>query len=247
MTFRDHFSAHARDYARWRPRYPQEVYAWLASLVSERGRAWDCATGNGQAAGGLAAHFPRIVATDASLDQLRHARCRPGVSFHAAESSRSGLLSGSIDLVTVAQAMHWFDLVPFYEEVRRVLRPGGILAAWTYERFKIEPVVDSRVDEFTDQIVGPYWPPERRHVDSGYASLEFPFAAIDVPQFLMRAEWDLDQLLAYVGTWSATRRFGEARGFDPTSDLDAAISPLWGERGTKRPVRWRLSFKVGRV
>jgi SAM-dependent methyltransferase len=193
------------------------------------------------------AHFRRVLATDASLDQLGHAQRREGVTYHAAEAARSGLRSGSVDLVSVAQAMHWFDLDPFYEEVRRVLRPGGVLSAWTYERFKIDERIDERVDEFAEEIVGPYWPPERRHVDSGYASLEFPFASIPAPQFVMRASWDLDQLLAYVGTWSASRRFWQAHGFNPTSDLDAAISPFWGERQSSRPILWRLSLKVGRV
>lgn len=245
-TFRDHFSGHAGNYARWRPGYPRELFLWLASLTENR-RAWDCATGNGQAAAGLASHFRRVAATDASIDQLSRARSHDRVSYHVAEATRSGLASESVDMVTVAQALHWFDLEPFVAEVRRVGLRGGALAAWTYERFRVDDSVDRLMTEFADLTVGAFWPDERRHVDAGYKTLSLDLEPIEAPAFVMRERWDLEQLLAYVGTWSAVRRFHSARGFDPVSDLEVSLEPVWGPRDRRREVRWRLAILAGRL
>jgi SAM-dependent methyltransferase len=259
--FRDHFSGHAQAYARWRPGYPHELYEWLAGRVGSRRLAWDCATGNGQAARGLAPFFERVVATDASIDQLAQrgggAALRMGgeiddeatsvrVTFHAAEASASALAAGSVDLVSVAQALHWFDLGPFQAEVRRVLRPGGILAAWTYERFRVVPAIDELMTEFAEETVGTFWPPERRHVDAGYATLELSFEPIEAPVFVMRARWTLPELLAYIGTWSAVQRFRKARGFDPVSDLEVLLAPHWHPPETRREITWRIGMLAGR-
>ncbi len=258
-SFRDHFSGHAREYARWRPGYPPELYRWLAGLVERRDLAWDCATGNGQAARGLAPYFGRVVATDASVDQLAHREDRrsgvarkrgagdPRLTFHAAEATASALAPGSVDLVSVAQALHWFDLGPFESEVRRVLRPGGVLAAWTYERFRVEPAIDEAVTRFAEVTVGSFWPPERRHVDSGYTTLEIGLDPIETPAFAMRTEWSFEQLMAYVRTWSSVRRWWAAHDRDPVAELEAAIEPLWEPRGGAKEVRWRLAFLVGRA
>ena len=245
-TFRDHFSGHAGSYARWRPGYPRELLEWVASLGGRRRTAWDCATGNGQAAGGLAPSFGRVVATDASLDQVARAAGYPGVSYHVAEATSSGLSAGSIDLVVVAQALHWFDLEPFLDEVRRVLAPEGVLVAWTYNLFRVEPAIDERMTEFAASTVGAFWPAERRHVDAGYQTLNLDLEPIEAPDFVMRERWDLDQLLAYVGTWSAVRRFRHSRGFDPVSDLAATLEPLWPRRDQAREIRWHLTVIAGR-
>ena len=246
MTFRDHFSGHAAAYARWRPGYPSELFEWLASLGGRRRTAWDCATGNGQAAGALASFLGRVVATDASLAQVARAVGYPGVSYHVAEATSSGLAPGSIDLVTVAQALHWFDLEPFLAEVRRVLAPGGALVAWTYSFFRVEPAIDELMAEFAETTVGAFWPAERRHVDAGYRTLTLDLEPIEAPGFVMRERWDLDQLLAYIGTWSAVRRFRHSRGFDPVSDLAATLEPVWPRPAAAREIRWHLTVLAGR-
>ncbi len=260
-VFRDHFSGHAADYARWRPGYPDELFAWLGTLTRSR-LAWDCATGNGQAAVGLAPRFERVVATDASLDQLASGVLRPGeprsgvsrptspparVSYHCAEATRSGLRTRSVDLVTVAQALHWFDLEPFHAEVRRVVRPGGVIAAWTYDLLRVDERVDAVLSRFHDGVVADYWPPQRRHVDGRYAELELDFEPIEPPSLPMLRQWTLPQLLAYVGTWSAVRRFESSRGYDPIPELAAAVEPVWGPAERRREVHWHLTVLAGRV
>lgn len=161
--FTDHFGSVAGAYAHYRPTYPAPLFAWLAGMTPARQRAWDCATGTGQAAIGLAAHFTEVVATDASASQLAAARPHPGVHYRLAEAENSGLEADSLDLVTVAQAAHWFDRPRFFSEVERVLRPGGVLAVWSYGIPELEGEgPDALLQHFYADIVGPYWPPRRR-------------------------------------------------------------------------------------
>jgi SAM-dependent methyltransferase len=151
----------------------------------------------------------------------------------------------SVDLVTVAQAAHWFDRPKFYAEVRRVLRPGGVVALWTYELCSITPEIDAAVGRFYKGPIGPYWPPERQHCESGYRELDFPFPEQPFPAFAMELEWTLAQLTAYLRSWSAVARFSKDQGFDPVTALEAELAPLWG--GKTRKVSWPLSGRLGRV
>ncbi|HXV86427.1 MAG TPA: class I SAM-dependent methyltransferase [Gemmatimonadales bacterium] len=247
-TFADHFSRVAGAYAEHRPRYPPELFAWLASLAPGRSLAWDCATGNGQAAAGLAGHFARVIATDASADQLAAARPTPGVEYRVARSEQSGLESATADLVTVAQALHWFDLPAFYAEVRRVLVGEGVVAAWTYRGATLNhPQLTGAVERFMLETVGPYWPSERWFVQSGYQTLPFPFKEIAAPPFVMQAQWTMDQLVAYVGTWSAVGRYRDVTGRDPLPLLVADLSASWGPPGDSRLVTWPVNLRAGRV
>lgn len=244
--FPDHFSSVAADYARFRPRYPAALLRYLADLALGRSLAWDCATGNGQAAVGLAELFDRVVATDASADQVAHAIPHPKVEYRVARAEACGLPPASVDLVTVAQALHWFDLDAFYAEVRRVLGPGGVLAVWCYGRFEADnPQVVAALERFYHETVGPYWPAERRLVEEGYRSLPFPFAELAPPAFEMTGELPLGGLAGHLGTWSAVKRFREATGRDPLPELleeFAAAEPA----GTYR-VRWPIALRVGRL
>lgn len=245
-TFNDHFAPVAASYADFRPTYPAELFAWLATLVPRRELAWDCAAGSGQASVDLAEYFARVVATDASRAQIDAAVPHPRIDYRVAPAEASGLAAASVDLVTVAQALHWFDLAGFYAEVRRVLRPGGVLAVWTYGVLSVEGAeVDALVQSFYHDTVGPYWPPERVHVENGYRTLPFPFEEIAAPPFAMEARWLLPQLLGYFRSWSATGRFIAANGHDPVAVLEERLAPLWREGETRR-VTWPLAQRVGR-
>jgi len=245
--FKDHFSGRAAGYAAYRPRYPAALFAWLADQSPAREMAWDCATGSGQAAGELAGRFSRVVATDASEAQIGRAVAAPGVEYRVARAEASGLAPRSADLVTVAQALHWLDLPRFYAEVRRVARPGAILAVWCYTALRIDPGIDELVQEFYDGTVGPYWPPERTHVDQGYRSLPFPFPELTVPEFQMVSEWTLADLSGYLRTWSAVIRYEAEHGTDPVAPVHAGLARRWGDSATVRQVVWPLSFRVGQI
>lgn len=245
--FRDLFSKGAAAYARHRPVYPDALYAHLAELAPAHDCAWDCATGSAQAARGLAAFFRKVVATDASSAQLACAPSHARIRYRTAPAEASGLEDASVDLVSVAQAMHWFDLPRFHAEVRRVARPDAIIAAWGYGRLTVGPEIDAVLEHFHNDVVGTYWPPERRHVEDGYARLAWPFPALDAPPFEMRTRWTVKDLVGYLGTWSAVQRYRDQRCVDPLPRLRAALLEAWDDPGAERTVRWPLFLKLGRL
>jgi SAM-dependent methyltransferase len=247
VSFADHFSDVAAAYAQFRPSYPPALLETLADLAPARDAVLDCATGNGQAAVELARHFRRVVATDASAAQLRNAVRHPRVSYAVASAEGACLGDRSLDLVTVAQAVHWFDLEVFYREVRRMVRPGGVVAAWTYCRFEVDPAVDALIDSFYRDALGPYWPDGFRHVDELYRNLSFPFEEVALPPFFMEATWSLDALAGFVHSWSATQRFLAATGRHPLEDVYGELARAWGPASRTRAVRWRLGLRVGKT
>lgn len=243
--FKDHFSVHAAEYARSRPTYPPELFAFVASLPRERALAWDVGTGNGQAAVGMAAHFDRVIATDPSEEQLRSAFPHPKVEYRRAPAEDSGLVPRSVDAVTVAQAAHWFDLDRFYAEVRRVLEPGGAIAIWCYTLTRVSPEIDAVIDRYYFETVGPYWPRERRLVDDGYASLPFPFDEVPTPDLEISLPWTLAGMLAYLRTWSPTRLFAQANGYDPVEAVAPELAAVWDAPDTPRAVRFPIKMRAG--
>ncbi len=245
--FKDHFSDLSPDYARFRPSYPQALFDYLRETAPSRELAWDCATGTGQAARSLAGRFQRVLASDASAEQIAAAGSVPGIDFRCAPAEHSGLPDACVDLICVAQALHWFDLPAFYTEAHRVLRPGGLLAVWCYNLLRTDPAIDALVDHYYTHIVGPYWPPERRWIESGYSDLDFPFAELETPQFAMHADWSLKQLLGYLGTWSAGKRCHTTQGRDPLDELRPRLARAWGDAGKRRELRWPLAVRVGRL
>jgi SAM-dependent methyltransferase len=246
--FADHFSGVAAGYATHRPSYPDALFDWLGSLAPARDVAWDCAAGSGQATLALTAHFGRVFATDASDAQLRSAPSHPRVEYRVATAEASGLPAATVDLITVAQAVHWFDFDRFHAEVRRVARKGGILAVWSYGLHRIDgAAIDRAIHRFYTDVVGEYWPPERRLIEEGYRTIPFPFPEIVPPAFEMMSVWTLAQLLGYLRTWSSVSRYREARGEDPVTALGDELSGLWGAPGQTRQVVWPLALRVGRV
>ena len=247
-TFKDHFSRHADTYAKYRPHYPPELFRYLASIAPTHDAAWDCGTGNGQAAIGLAGYFDRVVATDASEEQVRNAFQHEKVTYRVAPAEDSGLETASVALVTVAQALHWFDLPRFYEEAKRVLKPGGVLAAWAYMLCDVSPDVDEIVDRFYFEGVGPYWPKERKLVDDGYATIPFPFEELEPPTFTIELSWSLDDLLGYLRTWSPTRIFLARHGYDPVEGIEAQLREAWAAPAdAEKRVLWPIRMRVGRT
>lgn len=248
MTLRDHFSGKAREYARYRPSYPPELFQYLAGLGRLRRAAWDCATGAGQAALGLVEHFHCVVATDASYRQIGQAARHPRIHYAVSLAGESPIRSNSIDLVVVAQGLHWLDFNDFYGEVRRVARTGGRLAAWCYGLLRVTPDVDAVMDHFYCQTVGPYWPLERRHVEAAYRSIPFPFEEpSDPPELTMKAVWDLDHLMGYLDTWSSVQAYRDKEGRDPISLIAKPMLKAWGPPTTRREVRWPLHLRAGIV
>jgi SAM-dependent methyltransferase len=247
------FSTVAREYANFRPGYPPELFAWLARNCASRRDAWDCGCGSGQASTALAEYFDRVHATDVAPEQIGAAKPHPRVSYAVAAAEKSGLPAESVDLVTVAQALHWFDVEAFYAEARRVSRPGALLAVWTYPRPEfIDPHLDRAFNDFYVDVVGPYWPPERRHVDSQYETLPVPprelgFDTVPHPAFGLDLHWSLEQVLGYVSSWSATARYKKQKGTDPVPLLRDALSRLWPGDGAIVALRMPLGMRVARV
>ena len=246
--FLDHFSSLASAYAAFRPTYPSELIARVAALAPARALAWDCATGNGQAARLLADHFESVIATDASEAQLALAKPHPRVEYRVALAERSGLADASVDLVTIAQALHWFDVPRAFAEMNRVLKPRGVVAAWCYHLAKVDATIDPVVSEFYDGRVGPFWPLERRHIAAEYRDFDFPFAEfadLDARPWFMRATLTRERFLGYVATWSAVKQAREQQGVDPLPEFVRALEKVW-PANEPRDVRWPMGLRVGR-
>jgi len=246
-AFKDHFSGHAGLYTRYRPTYPPELFKALAALAPDLELAWDCGTGNGQAALALAEHFARVEATDASAKQIDAAAAHHKVNYVVAPAEASGLADGSVSLITVAQALHWFDFERFYTEVRRVGKEQAVLVAWSYELCRITPAVDRVMDRLYRDLLDGYWPPERRHVERGYQDIPFPFTQVELPTFHMRAGWTLEHFMGYVHSWSAVQAYRRALDRDPLTEVEADMAAAWGESHMTREIVWPLNILSGWV
>ncbi|MCW8195436.1 class I SAM-dependent methyltransferase [Proteobacteria bacterium 005FR1] len=243
--FKDHFSTASDDYRAYRPQYPAELFDYLAALAPSREHAWDCGCGNGQASVALAERFKRVTASDASGAQIAQAEARDNISYRISPAEEIAAADESLDLVTVAQAIHWFDHPRFFAEVTRVLKPRGVLAAWGYQLLNTDTPLDEFIVQFHGEVVGPYWPAGRELLDEGYTRVDFPFPREQAPTFYMRRQWSFGHLLGYLNTWSAVKAYEKARGRNPVTEHEATLRQYWGNAET-RDVYWPLILYVGR-
>lgn len=245
--FKDHFSSGSAGYAAYRPSYPLELIDELTSISAGTGRVLDCGCGTGQLSVLLAERFDEVVATDASAAQIAAAEPREGVIYRTAVAEDSGLADASVDLVTVAQAAHWLDLEKFYGEARRIARPGAAVALITYGVLHLDGEVDRHLQQFYYDTIAGYWPPERRHVETGYRDLPFPFAELEVPPQVIEMHWNLAQLIGYLNTWSAVKAAHKALGVNPVDALAEVLSEEWGDPVNRRRITWPLTIRAGRI
>mgnify|MGYP000005465091 CR=1 FL=1 len=240
---KDNFSGHAQEYSKFRPRYPKELYDFLLSIVPNREVAWDCGTGNGQVAEVLSKFFGRVEATDISLEQINQAPRLPNINYSIQPAEKTNFATDSFDLITVAQAVHWFDFELFFREVKRTLKPKGLIALIGYGLMKVEGL-NELVYYFYEDVIGKYWDPERKYIEEQYQSIHFEFKELECPEMSMKYSWTLDQLLGYLSTWSAVKHYEKAVGKNPLDKVRAAMVDAWGKKGT-RQVEFPIILRVG--
>lgn len=240
---KDLFSAQANVYAAFRPTYPKELYDFIFGNLKTKNRAWDCATGNGQVAGFLANYFDQVYATDISQQQLNNAIKRDNIFYSVSPAEKTGFEDQQFDLITVAQALHWFDREKFYNEAKRVGKKGSLLAIWGYGLLYIQPDIDDVIMHFYNDVVGPYWDDARRLVENEYRSLSFPFKEIESPTFDITSTWTLNHLAGYLESWSATQKYIKQTGHNPLPDVLTQLEKVW-KKGDSKPVRFPIFLKL---
>jgi ubiquinone/menaquinone biosynthesis C-methylase UbiE len=244
MSFKDYFSKQAGEYSKYRPSYPEELFTYLSSLAKEHKRSWDCATGNGQAALGHVPFFDEIIATDASESQIKHAKHHSKIIYKVATAEDSGLETASIDLITVATAIHWINTDLFYPEAKRIMKREGVIAVWTYPDSNINEKIDHIIHAYLKDIIGMYWPKEIEKVWNFEESIDFPFEKIESPDFSINAAWTMKDYMNYLYTWSATQNYISETGENPLKLIYDDLLKAWGNE--RQTVTWKLKMKVGR-
>jgi SAM-dependent methyltransferase len=242
---KDLFSTHSKSYAEFRPSYPQALYDFIMKHVPGNKTAWDCACGNGQVAKDLSARFDKVYATDHSANQIANAVQKENIVYSVASAESTAFQDHQFDLITVGQAVHWFNIPAFFNEARRVSKPGGVIAIWGYSLLSIDQDIDQIIQNFYTQVIGPYWDKERRLVDDQYSTIEFPFKRIDVPEFEFSFDWTLDELRGYMSTWSSVRKYIKENQSDPVEPLIHQVRLLWKEE--RKKVSFPLFVLMGKV
>jgi len=245
----DHFSSTSKEYSYSRPIYPDTLYKYLNDVSPNKNVAWDCATGNGQAAIGLCKYFRNVIASDASKGQLDYKFTRDNIRYDIFPAEKANIGDDCIDLITVAQAAHWFDLDKFYKEVTRVGRSNGILAIWSYGMHQIDKDIDALSAKLNigGDILGKYWPLETNYVKDDYKTIPFPFIEIESPKFEMTVNWNLDDLVSYMQTWSAVKRYNTEKKFNPLDLIMDKLEKLWGKHENQKVVKWDMNIRVGKI
>ncbi len=245
-TFKDHFSGHASQYATARPRYPKALFEWIASQCTSHKLAWDVGCGNGQASAALTDFFDQVFASDPSATQIASAAPHPNIRYAVEPAEQCSLPDNSADCICVAQALHWFEFRRFFAEAKRVLRKDGLLAVWTYERSSVNAEVDAAFEKLYRGTLDDYWPAERKHVETAYRDIEFPFNEIATPVLELHCDWNLQQYLAYLRSWSASQRYLKTTGNDPVGLIENEMQQAWGNPDEIRSVSWPLTIRAGR-
>jgi len=243
----EYFNVRSNDYKKYRPVYPKGLFDFLADIAPANDLAWDCGCGTGQATAALSDYFDHIIGTDVSKGQIKNAIKKQNIIYKVTSEKNSELKNKSVDLVTCAQSLHWLTLNKFYKEVKRVLKPGGIIAVWTYNLFRVNKDIDDLIDKFYFDIIYNYWPEQRKHVESKYTELDFPFSKLCAPQFSMEAEWSLDQLIGYLNTWTGVQNYIEFEAFSPLEFVENELKIIWKKNKSKKKIVWPLTVKVGTV
>lgn len=243
---KDNFSNYADKYARYRPGYPQELFEYLCGLVNEKELAWDCGTGNGQSASQLSKYFKKVYATDISSTQLKNAIRANNIVYALEPAEKTSHVANSVDLITVSQALHWFDFPSFYAEVKRVAKENAVIAVWSYSLLQVDPYTDSILHTYHFETLKDHWDPERKYVDDGYENIPFPFIMVPSPDFKIELNWTREDLEGYLNTWSATQKFISANHFNPVNVLMEKINNNWPAGETRR-VNFPVHLKVGHV
>ncbi len=245
-AFKDHFSSHAAAYAAYRPAYPPALAAWLGTVAPAPKTALDVGCGSGQLSLQLAEHFDRVIATDPSAQQIASATPHPRVDYRVAPAEASDLPDGSVDLITAAQAAHWFDLPAFFAETKRLLRPDGIVTLITYAGMEPQGEIEAIVERFRVETLAEHWPPERALVENDYRDIHLPFARVAAPAFSIEVRWPLAALIGYLDTWSAVRSLERSTGRAPFDAVAADLARAWGDPAAIRTIRWPLTILAGR-
>lgn len=243
---KDRFSQHSEDYKKYRPSYPDELYTFIFQLLSSTEQAWDCGTGNGQVAFVLAEYFKQVFATDISEKQLAQAAVLPNITYKVERAEQTSFPPHSFDLITVAQAIHWFDFDAFYKEVKRTLKPKGLLVVMGYGLMQTAAPIQQIIEHFYTHTIGPYWDKERVYIDEGYTTIPFPFKEIQAPSFHNKIEWTLPQLMGYLHTWSAVKRYEQKGHINPLSFIEKDLKENWGEEITQSIV-FPMLLRIGTV
>jgi hypothetical protein len=246
MAQKDLFSGHSSLYAAFRPAYPDSLYQFIFSHLKDNKTAWDCATGNGQVARYLSKHFKNVYATDLSQQQLDNAFPADNIQYSISPAEKTPFQDNQFDLITVGQALHWFNREQFYNEVNRVGKPGAMIAVWGYALLFIEPDIDQVIMDFYTNVVGPYWDDARRLVENEYKTIPFPFEEIETPPFFIDVEWNLDHLTGYLESWSATQKYMKATNINPIPSITERLKPLWSDDDPKN-VSFPLFLRLGKI
>jgi len=247
MALKDNFSLQSKDYAKFRPGYPKEMFDFLVSLCAEHATAWDCGTGNGQVASELANHFQQVIATDISQNQINHAIQKPSIKYLVEKAEHTSFHNSFFDLITVAQAIHWFEFDKFYNEVNRTLKPGGIFAVIGYPLCTIDPKVDAALKFFYENTLNGYWDPERRYLDENYTTIPFPFNELKTPAFSMQYKWSRDDFMGFLNTWSGVQHYVKKNQRNPVEEAEESFKSVWNNEEMKTvtfPVLLRITRKV---
>lgn len=244
---KDLFSDQSKIYAQFRPTYPQELFDYILKFVEHKKLAWDCATGNGQAARVLADYFEKVDASDISEAQIVHAVKKSNIEYHICSAEQTPFPDNSFDLITVAQAYHWLDWKEFHDEAVRVGKSNAVVAIWTYSLLICEDEkVNQVIKHFYKDITGPYWDYERRYVDNGYATVDFNFQPLPPKEFETPFNWNRDQLKGYFQTWSAVQKYIKVNQQNPIALVEKDIDAVWDDNEEKQ-IRFPVFLRIGRI